>query len=243
MADVPDVLAPLRAKTRMIAELRYPAVPQFLDIRGNVIAAIFPQVEKDLPYWESQPNAVLFGDAARGKIKDEMYLSPNRFAIIMEDPPSIEAFKQRVERYLPFVIDALKPLQKVDRFGVRVVEVLACVKCESADDVRQLVLKSFHKLPQGLPLQYEDSLARIVHDHGSITVGPATPDEQWIQSVFLRPNENVPAFGLGLDIDTAVTGVKLFNKKADLGKAFRALMEMWASIELAVAGQAGLSDD
>lgn len=237
-----DSLASLRRKIRCVAEARYPVEPRFLDVRGNIISAVHPSIRDHLPHWTSEPGSILFKDGIEVSV-DQFLISTKQIGIILEDPGTLQRFEDVTVQYLGYAYDALgKWIDSVDRFGVRFLEVLVAPDIKAYDELRRRVLDSFHRVPTELSLTYTDSMVRLVHEHGSYTIGPAQRNEEWIRQIFGRPDRNVPDIGLALDIDSFVSGVAI-KKKEDLIRVFRATLGMTLAVEEALAKTVGFAHE
>jgi hypothetical protein len=74
-------------------------------------------------------------------------------------------------------------------------------------------------------LNVTDLAVTLNHETGRIMVGPVRTGEDWAKAMFTRPGENMPAYGLGVDVDSSATEVAVSRAK-DLLKAFDAVLRL-----------------
>lgn len=237
-----DVLANTRRKARFIAELRFPRMPRFFDMRGSLIAELHPRVREHFPHWQSDPNSVLFGDRLEQPI-DQFHVGLDRVAFRLEDPGTLQQFVDLAVKHLGFALDRLQPhITELARVGVRALSVHT--KGDQLDFAHyaETVRDRFHKLPPDLSLEYADSFARLVHRHGFYVVGPVRQGEAWVTSAFRNPQEKVPAAGVGLDVDSFATALPYKGRDQAI-RAFRDVLNLTLRAEEGIARHAGLLDE
>ncbi len=236
-----DPVMKLRKKTRFIAEARYFVTPAFFDNRGKYIQTIHPQIKDRLGHWSSTPTNILFGESAEQPV-NQFFLSPQRISVALEDPSSVEDFATFAMKCFGLAYDSFEgTVKKIDRLGIRFVEVLEAPKSEDYEATLKRILERFHKIPFDLPLTYKDTMARLIHEHGSFSIGPARKGEAWIETQFGAPEENVPDVGIAVDIDSTHLHLEMRSKQ-DLLQCFRSVLGLTRSVEEALARGAGLLD-
>jgi hypothetical protein len=235
-----DRVAHLRKKTRFAVELRYPIAPGFLDRRGRVVSAVYPEVKK-LPHWQVTDEQVVFLSAAK-EPSLQFAIGLKRCLIVEEDPDSLQAFLDWMDKYMGFIHQSMGELiPKIDRLGVRFMEVVSTPKL-TYEKARQTCLQEFHKTPVDLPLDYKDSQAILVHKYGRYAIGPTKAGDEWLSSVFQDAKKNVPEVGYAIDIDSFATDVSIGSKN-DLVTAARSVAGLTLAVEEALFRGAKILDE
>jgi len=236
-----DVIARIRKKARIIAEVRYPVVPQFLDMRGKIIGELNSAIKDPFDWWSSNPAQVLFLDRQE-KPRAEFVMTPKQTAVILEDVTHVPEFLDRAEKYLRLSHELLGQwITTLSRVGVRFIEVLEVEGLTQFDPVLQHVLGKMHQLPQ-VEVRHTDALVRLVHEQGYYQVGPVKRGEEWVKQSFKVPEENVPNAGVGLDIDSFAKDVKISDADG-LISAVLTVAGLTTSVEEALARYLGLIHD
>lgn len=236
-----DPFSSIRRKGRLIAEVRYPAVPKILDEKGEIIECIHPKIRKPLKHWKVLSDGLIFTDDLN-LFKQELIITLKRTAVGIEDFGTVQEFIDRTKNYLGLVYDRIgNSISTINRFGVRLIEICAPNNSDEFEDMLGKVVNSFFKSPEDLTINPTDAYFRIVHDKGAYSVGPVKKDESWIDRSFRDPNANVPDIGIGLDIDSYVTEIKIKNKN-DLIEAFIRVFELTKAIEESLLRHQGLSE-
>jgi hypothetical protein len=235
-----DALASCRRKARLIAELRYKAIPELLDSRGRIIAAVHPVIEEAFKHWRSDLSQVVFLDDLQAPTS-EFAITPKKMSVIFEDPGSVQSFYDRVEKYLRLGLGQLSVVPPtLERVGVRFVEILELAGESRFDRVREHLIAKLHQLPD-LPLVYEDSLIKLVHSQGYYQVGPIRRGEAWVEQLFKKPDVNVPTVGVGFDIDSFAKEVEV-RSADDVLAAVRKVAALTKSIEEQLGAYLGILD-
>jgi hypothetical protein len=234
-----DSLATRRKKTRFIAEARFESIPEVLDVRGHITATIFPKVREQFPHWTIQPNLILFSDTKPDPV-NEFAIGPDRISVILEDPGSVSEFGDVVRSKLRLAYEAIgKDLKVVGRFGVRFVSIFDAPEFLTPAQLVTHVVATTLRSPGDIPLKPTDSLIRLIHEQGAITVGPALKDEEWVRKIFKRLDDRIPKQGIAVDVDS-------FAKESDIGSAqdlvllFDSVLALTVATEAAFAPQLGL---
>lgn len=234
-----DDTAQFRRKGRFIVEIRYPAVPRLFDIRGRILRNLHPQLEGEFPNWRTNKGKIHFVDDLEDPTA-EFWFTHMRAAVILEEPVEIDRFLERADRYLPMMYDALEgDITELNRCGVRLIEILSSEGVGSYESVNNRVVNRFFQDLPGEDLTYVDSMMKAVHEHGSFQVGPAGVGENWVSGSFSQPNEDVPEFGFGVDVDSNRKEIEIHGGE-ELIEAYRAVAEVTKNVEEAVAEQVGL---
>jgi hypothetical protein len=138
-----DRAASSRKKTRFIIEIRCEAIPEFIDIRGKIVSAIFPIARTQMQHWRADPGQVLFtNDIAQPR--DQFVVGVRRSLFVLEDSQSLGYFLERAEELFqnvyPFMASGW---QLIDRIGVRFIEVVRSPR-PTHDALRAFVLEGEH---------------------------------------------------------------------------------------------------
>jgi hypothetical protein len=201
-----------RKKTRFVLELRNEAMPLFLDVRGRIVADVYPSIRKQFPHWQAEAGQVLFADRA-DRPKNQIVLGIRRSLVALEDASSLEEFTGLAEKVLQLAFPTMESgWRSLERVGIRFMEVATTPKA-TYDATRAHLLATFHKTPLDLPLEHTDSQAILVHKYGRYSIGPTRRKDDWLSTVFTEPDTNVPEIGVAIDIDSFAKG--LDSKTAD----------------------------
>ena len=104
-----DPLASLRRKTRLVAEVRYPAVPSLFDRRGQVIERINPEIEKRFPVWSLEASSIKWTDRPVPiPGLSEFAIGFRQTSFIVEDV-TMHDFSDMVQKHMRLAYDALTP--------------------------------------------------------------------------------------------------------------------------------------
>lgn len=235
-----DPIARLRKKSRFVVELRYKVVPTLLDQRGQVIASIHPRIEEFFEHWRSDLSEIVFLDSLENP-RAEFAVTPKKLAVILEDCGDVPSFLDRAEKYLRMALEHVLPgVTVLTRVGVRFLEILEVPGESRSQGIRDLLLAKLHVLPD-LPLTYNDSMVKLVHEHGFYQVGPAYRGEAWVKQTFKHPDENVPNVGVALDIDSFAKEVRVDDAHAAI-EAVRRVAALSKSVEERISWYLGLLD-
>jgi hypothetical protein len=203
---------------------------------------IHGKVKDHLPHWRTDIGTVVFHDQAE-TTKQEFVVSLKRSAVVLEDIGTVQEFVDRAKTYLTLMYNALDgAIHKLDRVGVRFVEVCEPTTFMPFDKLNTQFVSKFMQLPEELVVSPVDSLVRLVHKNGLIHMGPVREGEKWLQDMFSDPAANVPKVGLGLDIDSYSTDLKASSAE-DVVKAFQAVYEVTKSVEESVLRHMGFIDE
>jgi hypothetical protein len=228
-----DPIGRKRQKARFALELRYPIVPQFLDVRGQTIGAIHPKIIQRFKEWQLTEEQVVFLDNP-AKPRYELVVGSKRTAVLMEDPDSLQLFADSADSYLEMSFEQLgKWIPRVDRIGARIISIISVKHGTSYAELQKDLLARFHKTPIDLPLEYTDSRALLVHKYGQFSIGPTREGDEWIKQIFRVTDTEMPAVGIALDVDSYVQNVDTPNI-APLMKAVRSVLDMSLVVEEAV---------
>lgn len=233
-------IAQHRKKTRFILELRYEAMPQFIDARGGLVATLLPTVKAEFPHWQVEPGQILFADGGE-KPKNQIVLGTKRSLVIVEDGASLESFVTLAENVLQLAFPVMAAGWRViDRIGVRFIEVARSPK-PTYDSLRSHIVSTFHKTPLGLPLEHTDSQSVMVHKYGRYAIGPTKKKDDWLSTVFGAPDHGVPDIGVAIDVDSFVNGTKAHSIEA-LISGIRGVLSLTETVEEALFAAAGIVD-
>lgn len=235
-----DNLAPRRKKMRLIAEARYERIPEFIDVRGHLIAQLLPKVRKSVPNWQAQEDKILFVDSEK-QPADEFVIAFNRMSVILEDPHSVNEFADIARSKLRLAHEVIgKDIPTIARFGVRFISIFDAPEFHTHAQLTKHIAEATIRIPDAVPLKPTDSLVRLVHDQGVITIGPASQGEEWVNRMFKRPDQNVPKSGIGIDVDSFARDSTIKTAE-DFVLLFDAVMSLTVATETAYAHQLGLT--
>jgi hypothetical protein len=234
-----DPLAQLRRKTRLVAEVRYPAVPSLFDKRGQIIERIHPEIEKRFPVWSVETGSIKWLDRpVPVPSVSEFVIGLRQTSVIVEDV-TMHDFTDMVAKHMRLAYDALAPaLKQTDRIGVRFLEILSHENDRDYESARRNVLERFHKIPFSLPFKYTDSAYTLVHEKGRFMVQPTTGEDEWCLQTFREPKQS--RVGYALDIDSFHTSIKIKDRDG-LVKAVQAVLDVSKGVEVALAKGLGLA--
>jgi hypothetical protein len=236
-----DPAGAVRRKSRLIAEIRYPAAPRIFDIRGKLINQIHPQVTKDFKHWRSDSAGVVFTNDLETP-SQEFVISLKRTAVALEDTGSIQEFVDRTKKYLGLMHDVMgDSIVRLLRVGVRFVEICAPDRESSFEAMNELVISKLTQAPEDMQIEAVDSLVRIIHKHGMYHVGPLRENEPWIEQMFRDPVKNVPKAGIGIDIDSYLENLEGTGRE-EIRQAFVTVYEVSKAIEESLLRHFGMVD-
>lgn len=237
-----DRTSRFRRRGRFIAEMRYKVVPSFVDHRGQMIADLHSQLEEWFPHWKSGSGLITFLDRQENPLQ-EFTIGYRRSAVVLEDQGQVQHFIDRTTRYFQLVYDSIgDSIEAIDRFGVRIVEVLEPEDGISRDDAVEIVLENHHKIPEDLDLPFNDSLSKVVHEHGFYQIGPAFLGDAWLENSFSEPERDLPDVGIGLDVDSYQRDL-IISSFTDIEEALLAVTRLTKTVEESVAASIGLSHE
>lgn len=225
-----DPCCAVRRKVRAIAEVRYPAVAAIFDIRGRLIREIHPIIGDHFPRWETDPGGVHFSDDL-SKPTREFVISLKRTAVIIEDPDSVQEFVDETKKYLGLMYGQVgKDIGLVSRVGVRLTEICSPQDARTHGDVIDRVTEGFVRIPDDLTVGLMGASLRVTHESGYFYVGSVKQGDPWVQQAFRDPGQNVPEFGIALDIDSYANDLEV-GSADHLIKAFEAVFMVTKSVE------------
>jgi len=234
-----DLLKDHRKKGRFIVEIRFAAIPNFMDVRGEIISIVHPEIEKRCKHWKASDEHVLFLND-NDKPTQEFLIGMKRCFVALEDPGTMEEFSGFSAKMLGITYDRLGSwLKTITRFGVRFIEIVASTKSNYEETLSEL-LEKYHKLPFDIPLEYADSQAIIVHKYGRFGIGPTKKGDEWVQQIF-KNIENVPDYGIAMDIDSYAKNISV-SSKGEFLKAFQNVFNLTSTVEEMLARSAGVLD-
>lgn len=235
-----DRLKDVRRKSRFVVEIRYDTIPQILDMRGGLIAAVHPGITGKLDHWELHPDRIVLRNT-REKSTVEYAIGIQRSAAIMEDAESLPDFLSRAYKFVAKVYDsAPKLFTTAARVGVRFITVQRSPE-DTFEGVRERVLRLFHANPLRIPLAITDSQAIIVHEHGRFSIGPTKRDDEWIKQTFRAAEINVPDVGVAVDIDSYVKDWPI-KDRASLLDGVKHVVALTTAMEEDIARAVGALD-
>jgi len=225
-----DAIGDRRTKSRMILELRYePAITAF-DRRGVILDKVHSVFRPKMEHWRVQNVEVVMADNF-DSIGKTAQLSHLRSSITYEDPGSRQEFVDDSLKFLDSFCEVFhEGLGTIKRMGFRTLSVLTWEECSSVECCYDLVKTKFLNPAIPVELSFTDCGVILQNDSTRIYVGPFKKDEQWARESFLMPGENMPEFGIGLDVDCYVLDLR-YESSSDLRKAARALQDLAIAVE------------
>jgi hypothetical protein len=228
-----------RKKSRFIAEIRFPPAPRLVDQRGQMIAALRAKVKSQFQFWQTESTFFQFGDRANGPVNQFM-VGVDRIAFRLEDPASLSQFCELQSKYLKMALELVgKEIESISRIGVRTIAVHVVDSQQTFEDYATLVREKTVVIPSELGLKYTDSFVRLVHDGGAYAIGPTRKDEAWPREVFLDTENNMPEFGIGIDVDSSVVNLP-YKSPDDTVNAVRRTIDLSVATEAALLHQLGV---
>ena len=225
-----DTLKGRREKARYVLEIRYEPIVQAFDRRGRVLEIVHPRFKSKLEHWRIQNVEVTMADDFDAPAR-LIRVGHLRSSITYEDPDSRQEFLDDSMNFLT-ALDKVFPegLRKIKRMGFRSICVMKHETASDFDEVFRSVKASF--LHPNLPssLQFSDCAVTLKQDACRLVVGPVKRGEEWVQNSFSSPDQGVPEFGVGLDVDSFAYDLDCKDTKALCGAA-RALFELALQVE------------
>ncbi len=199
----------VKTKSRLIMEIRYPALLAAFDRRGKVLEKMRSEFGNKIEHWKSESVAVHFADDF-DKPSKQILVDHLRSFIMYEDPGTEGEFKDDVVRMVK-VLKKVFPteLGSVDRLGVRSISIFEVSGITTYNDALSLVMKKYFSEKIPISIKPKDCRATFVHENGMLNIGPVKDDEAWVKQTFSQPDKNVPAFGLGVDVDSYASNMEL----------------------------------
>lgn len=214
-----------RKKARYVCEVRYHPVSDVLDMRGRTLARMKDAFSPALQNWRVASVAVNLVDDLEAPAR-EIFVDHQLARLIMEDPKSTDEFREASSKMLDRLWTLFGSwLTAIGRIGVRSITVHDAPGCASFEDVRAKVMRTWMASTMPVDLNVTDLAVTLNHETGRIMVGPVRTGEDWAKAMFTRPGENMPAYGLGVDVDSSATEVAVSRAK-DLLKAFDAVLRL-----------------
>ncbi|WP_031434873.1 hypothetical protein [Methylomarinum vadi] len=161
-----------KRKSRMIMEIRYPALLAAFDRRGIVLDEVRSEFKLKIEHWKCESVAVHFADNFDATSK-QILVDHLRSFIMYEDPATEGEFKDDAIRF----VKALKKvfpseLSNIERLGVRHISIFEADHLKSYSDALSLVMKKYFQSNLPISIKPNDCRATFVHDNGMLTVGP-----------------------------------------------------------------------
>ena len=234
-----DYSKKIRKKNRFIFEIRYTPKLKLLDKKGEIIDSVFPKISKNYPHWQINQGDILFLDNLELPTS-EFLLGLKRTFIAKEDITSYNAFQDNVRNLISIVYDVLD-LEMISRIGFRIISTYENSTIDSFEKARKLIEDTFLKDPLNLGLKHKDLMIKIDHNNGFYTIGPIQRNENWIKTHFknLKESNEIPKYGIGLDIDSFGTDIEVTKKDHFLQKVLDTMV-LSKAIEDALMKSLGL---
>jgi len=224
-----------KTKSRMIMEIRYPALLAAFDRRGKVLEEMRSEFGNKIEHWKSESVAVHFADDFDKPYK-QILVDHLRSFIMYEDPGTEGEFKDDAVRMVK-VLKKVFPteLNSVDRIGVRYVSIFEVGGVTTYNDALSLVMKQYFSEKMPISIKPKDCRATFVHENGTLNIGPVKDDEAWVKQTFSNPDKNVPAFGIGIDVDSHASNMEL-KSESQVARNISAVFDLTKATESEVVG-------
>jgi len=225
-----DILSDRRVKSRMILEIRYDPAIHVFDRRGVILDKVHSAFRSKMEHWRVQNAEVVMADDFNS-IGKTAQLSHLRSSISYEDPDSRQEFVDDSLRFLDGFCDVFhEGLGTIKRMGFRSMSVLSWKECSNVECCYEVVKATFLKDKLPVDMSFTDCGVILQNDNTRVYVGPFKRDEEWARQTFSKPSENVPDFGIGLDVDCYALDLQ-YDSNAALRKAARALQDLALAVE------------
>jgi len=234
-----DFSKKIRKKNRFVFEIRYSPKLKLLDKKGEIIDSVFPKISKNYPHWQVNQGDILFCDNLECAT-NEFLIGMKRTSIIKEDIITYNSFQDNVRNLIGIVYEILD-LDKILRIGFRIISTYESSLIDSFDKSRNIIEETFLKDPLNLGLKHKDLMIKIDHNNGFYMIGPIQKNENWIKNHFknLNNDNDIPKYGIGLDIDSFGSEIDVTKKEHLIQKALDT-MTLSKSIEDALMKSLGL---
>ncbi len=219
-----------KTKSRMIMEIRYPALFAAFDRRGKVLEEMRSEFGNKIEHWKSEGVAVHFADDF-DKPSKQMLVDHLRAFIMYEDPGTEGEFKDDAVRMVK-VLKKVFPteLNSVDRLGVRYMSIFEIDEITTYNEALALVMRQYFSEKIPISIKPKDCRATFVHENGMLNIGPVKDDEAWVKQTFSNPDKNVPAYGLGIDVDSYASNMEL-KSESQVAKNVSAVFDLTRATE------------
>lgn len=205
-----DDLSKLRKKNKFVFEVRYPAKTSIIDNRGSVIDILIKEFQNKTSRWRL--------DTVKVNVMDD---PDNPKKIFTVDQHSGNMQYEDVSTLQEFIDDARKfnhklfeifnnSIPKVNRVGVRFMSVYTIDKLKNFNDVHNKINDIF--LNKSLSFASKPTDISIIYKfkNSTVRIGPVLKTEEHIVNTYQETN-NVPEYGLFLDIDCFATNIQTEN--------------------------------
>jgi len=224
-----DPLSKSRLKSRYILEIRYPPLVQTFDRRGKILEKIFPEFEKKAEHWKVENVQVIITDSLE-KGKKQIAISHLRSSVAYEDPDTKSEFLDDCNKFIKLFYDVFPEMKALKRIGFRSISIFKHKLAKSYNDVFRSIKDNFLCPTIPSTLGFTDCSIRLSHDTCNVRIGPVKEGEDWIKSAFIHSDDNIPGYGIGLDIDSFTKDLACSNSE-ELIKAFSAVSALSFHLE------------
>jgi len=225
-----DTLGSLREKARYILEIRYPPLVQAFDRRGKVLEVLFPRFRQKLEHWRTENVEVTIANNLESPSR-AISVGHLRSSIIYEDPGTRQEFLDDSRAFIAGLEEVFpEGLKTITRLGFRSIGIVKHETASSFDEVFASVRSRFLHPQLPTTLRFTDCAVTLEQENCRVMVGPVKTGEDWVRNAFAKPESNVPAFGIGLDVDCYSHDLDCGSPGA-LAAAARALGELALKIE------------
>ncbi len=230
-----DELRKARRKAKFVVELRFEPMPEAFDRRGEVLRILHTRFQKKMKHWSGENVTVKVTDDLQ-KPSKQILVEHRRFAVTYEDPGSFSEFVDDAEEAMCLVKDVFgTAMTNVERLGVRFVSILESENAHSYDEAMAEVRGVY--LAPDLPISIapNDFNVTLRHEAGQLIIGPVKKGEEWIAQMFAHPEQRVPDYGIGTDVDSFASTVTA-KDSGELISTFRKVLALTQASEIELIG-------
>jgi hypothetical protein len=228
-----------RKKHRITLEIRYAAQSALFDKRGEMILAI-QEANPILKEWQLAGNDIALLNRME-KPTREVVVTIKRSNVIYEDTENIDSYVEDAKRIFSTIYEVLgSGIDKFVRVGCRLGATYKSRDISTFDAAKntfkqKLLNEDFvRELPDSKDFRFEYDFKE-----GSFFIGPIKAKENWIEKTFKNPEENVPPYGFGMDIDTFIMNRDI-NNHENISAVIDKVIEQTFGIENIVITGLGL---
>ena len=226
-------LGKYRKKSRHIVEIRYKPLLAAFDNRGKLLKNVRSQFASKLEHWKTENVAVHFADNFESPSR-HIVVDHLRSFIAYEDPSTEQEFLDDASNLLKVVRSTYgEELIQVSRVGVRYLSIFTLPNISSHEDAINLVRSNLLSPNMPVSFQMNDCRVVLVHDNGSINIGPVKDDEDWVKQTFSVQTETIPKYGIGLDVDSSASNVD-FSSDSKILQAVKTVAGLTTSTEIEI---------
>jgi len=217
-------------KARFILELRYEPIVQAFDRRGEVLAVVHRSFKSKIEHWRIQNVEVTMADDFNSPSKT-IRVGHLRSSITYEDPDSRQEFLDDSLNFLALLRDVFPDgFEDIKRIGFRSTSIMTYEEAASFEEAFKAVRAAYLCPELPLSIDFTDCSVTLERDDTRLFIGPAKKGEEWVKNTFSRPEQNVPEYGIGIDVDCFARDLLCKDTNA-LKSAARTLQDLALRVE------------